>query len=313
MYGFPESHAIAFALLIAVSGYLKRHHPAPFLCALLNSQPMGFYSPAVLIADAERHGVAVLSPDIVASGYDHRMERLPDGRWAVRLGLRLVRGIGAGERGQVEAARAGGPYADLRDAVWRLGLRQDALVNLAAVGAFAPLGLSRRAAIWAVGVIEERPDLLVGEPLVIPDLPPLTEEEETRLDLTLMGCTPGRRHLMRHHRDLMDRWGVTTASGLDTMGHGERVRVGGAVAVRQRPGTSRGVVFLTLEDETGTINVVVMPDVFAAARATIRTASLLAVEGWVQRAEGVTHVRAGRVRAFGQQMGAEALLSKQFV
>ncbi len=312
LYGFPESHAIAFALLIAVSGYLKRYYPAQFLAALLNSQPMGFYSPAVLIADFERHGVAVLQPDINRSGYDHRVERTDEGAWAVRLGLRLVRGIGEKERDKIEEAQQGGPYRDLRDAAWRLRLDRDALANLAAVGAFAPFGFTRREAIWAVGAAEAHRDLLPDAPLVIPELPPLTDEEAVRLDLALMGCAPGGRHLMRFYHEQMRRWGVLSAVELDGASHGEQVRVGGVVTVRQRPGTSKGVVFLALEDETGVVNVVVMPDVYERERQLLRTASLLAVEGQVERVDGVTHVRATRVKAFGQGVEATALLSKHF-
>jgi len=312
LYGFPESHAIAFALLIAVSGYLKRYYPAQFLAALLNSQPMGFYSPAVLISDAERHGVAVLPPDINTSGYDHTMERTEGGAWSVRLGLRQVAGVGEADREKIEAARREGPYIAVREAVWRLGLRRDVWANLAAVGAFGSLGLSRREALWAVGVIEEQPNLLAGESLTNPPLPPMRAEEEVRLDYALLGCAPGERHLMQFHRDLMTRWGVTRAGDLAAIAHGKRVRVGGAVVIRQRPGTFKGVVFITLEDETGTVNVVMMPDLYARERRMLRLASLLAVEGAVERTDGVMHVRAARVRPFGDDAGAEALLSKHF-
>lgn len=208
--------------------------------------------------------------------------------------------------------RAGeGPYRDLRDALWRLGLGREALTHLAAVGAFAPFGLGRRAAIWAVGTIADLPDLLAGEPLAIPDLPPFTSEEEIRLDLAYLGTAPGGRHLVGCYREQLARWRVTRASDLDGVAHGAPVRVAGAVTVRQQPGTAAGVVFLTLEDETGAVNVVVMPDVYARARRTIRLAPLLAVAGFVQRAEGVTHVRATRVRAFGDAE-THALVSKQF-
>src|SRR5690348_14477028 len=159
LYGFPESHAVAFALLIAVSGYLKRYYPAQFLAALLNAQPMGFYSPAMLISDAERHGVVVLPPDIQKSGYDHRMERTGDGAWAVRLGLRIVAGVGGNEKDRIEAESRRGPYVDLHDVIRRLPLGRDVLTNLAAVGAFGSLGLTRREAMWAIGVVDGHEDL----------------------------------------------------------------------------------------------------------------------------------------------------------
>ncbi len=312
LYGFPESHAIAFAFLIAVSGYLKHYYPAQFLCALLNSQPMGFYSPALLISDAERHGVVVLPPDIQHSGYDHRMERTESGAWAVRLGLRLVAGVGAKEKARIEAESQRGPYADLHEVVRRLPLDRDVLTNLAAVGAFASLGLARREAMWAVGMVDGREDLLPAVSPEIPALPPLTDEEEMRLDYRLLGCAPGRRHLMTHYRPLMDAWGVVTAKGLDGVPHGGAVKVGGIVAIRQRPGTAKGVVFFTLEDETGTINIVVMPNVFQRERTILRLSTLLAIKGKVERVDGVTHVRALQVRAFGEDKEAGALVSKQF-
>ncbi len=312
LYGFPESHAVAFALLIAVSGYLKRYYPAQFLAGLLNSQPMGFYSPAALIADAERHGVIVLPPDINRSGYDHAMERTPDGAWAVRLGLRIVSGIGGAERERIEAAVMSRPFQSFPDVIRRLPLARDTLTNLAAVGAFGSLSLTRRDALWAIGVVEARDDLLPDAPLDIPSLPPFTAEEEVRLDYALIGCAPGGRHLMTFYRAKMEEWNVITAHDLAAVPHGASVRVGGVAMVRQRPGTAKGVMFLSLEDETGTVNVVVMPDLYLKSRQTLRLASMLAVAGVVERVDGVTHIHASSVHAFGQQEAAKGLLSKQF-
>ena len=312
LYGFPESHAIAFALLIAVSGYLKRHYPAQFLAALLNSQPMGFYSAAMLISDAERHSVTILPPDINRSGYDHRMERTPSGTWAVRLGLRIVGGIGGEEKERIEEASRQGPYQVVQDVVRRLPLGKDVLTNLAAVGTFGPLGLSRREAIWAVGVVDARDDLLPMTPPDIPALLPLSDEEEVRLDYAILGCAPGGRHLMHFYRDLMQTWGVIPARDLDTVPHGAIARVGGVVTVRQRPGTAKGVMFLTLEDETGVVNVVVMPDVYQRERVTLRLSPLLAIAGTVEHIEGVTHMRAERVRSFGEKQEGATVLSKNF-
>jgi error-prone DNA polymerase len=312
LYGFPESHSIAFALLIGVSGYLKRYYPAQFLAGLLNAQPLGFYSPAMLISDAERHNVAVLPPDINRSGYDHRLERAEDGRWAVRLGLRLVTGVGEESKARIETAARRGPYADLSDVMRRLELPHHVLTNLAAVGTFAPLGLSRREALWAVGIVDAREDMLPDAPLDIPELPPLTEEAEVRFDYAVIGCAPGGRHLMRFYRPLMAEWGVIRATDLDAVPHEARVRVGGVVAIRQRPGTAKGIMFATLEDETGVVNVVVMPDLYLTERRTLRLATLLAVDGVVERVDGVTHVRARSVRAFGEDAEAGALLSKSF-
>jgi error-prone DNA polymerase len=166
--------------------------------------------------------------------------------------------------------------------------------------------------MWAVGVVEARDDLLPDAPLDLPALPPLTEEEEVRLDLALLGCTPGGRHLMTFYRFLMEEGGVVATKELDTVPHGTRVRVGGIVTIRQRPGTAKGVMFLTLEDEGGTVNVVVMPDVYQRERQALRLAPLLVIEGQVERVDRVTHVRAQRVKAFGQGAEAGVLLSKQF-
>lgn len=311
-YGFPESHACAFALVIAVSGYLKRYYPAQFLAALLNSQPMGFYSVGLLVSDAERHGVVVLPPDVNASGYDHRMERTADGAWAVRLGLRLVAGIGAEQRERIEMESQRGPHCTLHDVARRLPLGRDTLTNMAAVRAFASLGLTRRDACWAVGMVDGRTDLLPDAPLDVPALPPFSAEEEVRLDYALLGCAPGGRHLMHYYREQMDRWRVTAAKDLNDVPHGARVRVGGVVAIRQRPGTAKGITFLSLEDETGVVNVVVMPDLYLRERRTLRLASLLAVEGDIERADGVTNIRARSIRAFGRGEEASVLLSKHF-
>ncbi len=311
LYGFAESHAASFALLIAVSGYVKHHYPAQFLCSLLNAQPMGFYSVGMLISDAERHGVTVLPVDIQRSGYDHRMERGDDGTWAVRLGLRLVAGVGEGEEERIET-ESRRPYANLHDVLRRLPLDRDVLTNLAAVGAFGSLGLSRREALWAVRLVDAREDLLPDTLPEIPALPSMTAEEEVRLDYAILGCAPGNRHLMTFYRALMDEWGVIPAAALADVPHGAAVRVGGIVAIRQRPGTARGVAFFTLEDETGVANVVVMPDVFRRHRTPLRLASMLAIKGRVERVDGVINVRAEHVRPFGEDNEAAVLLSKQF-
>lgn len=311
-YGFPESHALSFSLLIAVSAYLKKHYPAQLLLGLLNAQPMGFYSVAVLISDAERHGITLLPPDINAGGYRHRMERTTDGRWGVRLGFRLVNGVGEKEGKRIEAAFGEGMYRSLPDVVRRLTLPKDVLTNMAAVGAFDSLDLTRREAMWAVGMVDSRATLLMDTPPEIPPLPPLTTEEEVRLDYLVMGCTTGQRHPMQFYREEMEPWRVVTARDLADAPHGARVRVGGVVAVRQQPGTAKGVMFMTIEDETGMVNIVVMPDIYQRYRSILRTAPLVAVEGPVERVDGVLHIRAVRVRAFGQAGEASALLSKQF-
>ena len=221
-------------------------------------------------------------------------------------------GVGETERERIEAESRRGEYRDLSEVVRRLPLGRDILANLAAVGAFTSLGVSRRQAIWAVEAIDGRADLLLDGPPEIPALPPLSAEEEVRLDYQLLGCAPGGRHLMAFYRPLMDEWGVVTATDLANVPHGAAVRVSGIVAIRQRPETAKGITFLTLEDECGLVNVVVMPDLSRRERQTLRLASLLAVAGEVERVDGVTHVRARRLRAIGEDAEAGALLSKHF-
>ncbi|MFL5844599.1 MAG: OB-fold nucleic acid binding domain-containing protein, partial [Solirubrobacteraceae bacterium] len=220
--------------------------------------------------------------------------------------------VGKELRECIEEESQHGPYITMYDVVRRLGLPRDALANLAAVGVFASLGLSRREAIWAAGVVDVRDGLLPDPPLEIPMLPPLTEEGEVRLDYQIIGCAPGGRHLMRFYRDRMEKWRVVATKDLHTVPHGWRVRVGGVVAIQQRPPTAKGILFMTLEDEGGTCNVVVMPDVYARYRQTLRLATLIAVEGTIERVDGVTNIRAERVQAFGHDPEAGAVLSKHF-
>ena len=293
LYGFPESHAASFALLAYASAYFKCHYLAAFTCALLNNQPMGFYHPAVLIKDAQRHGLRVLPADVNVSEWDCTVEAAEH---HLRLGLRYIRGLRAAA-GRAVAERK--PYTDV-DELARMvpELNKDELEKLAGAGALASLQTEhRRDALWKAGRAG-RPSgpLLDLVPENSPEAPlrRMNTAERLEADYNGMGLTVGR-HPMHYLRVEMTKLGVTTAHGLAGKPNGSRVRVAGNVVVRQRPGTAKGIVFLSLEDETGISNIVVMPDLFAEKRLTLLTEPYLLVDGKVQNVDNVIHVLA---RAF---------------
>ena len=309
-YGFPESHACAFAALVYQSAYLKCHYPAEFTCALLNAQPMGFYQPAVIVHDARRHGVRVLPADVTRSRVDCTME---DG--ALRMGLRYVRGVGEAAWPALEAAAAAGPYASVEDFARRTGLGKEALEHLAAAGAFAGLGLARRDALWQV---EDQGRLTARGTLpgaldtgAAPRFPTLPPAETTAADYRHAGLSVDRQPLAFFRREL-NRLGTVAASKLGAQAHGRPVRVAGLVVVRQSPRTAKGFVFLTLEDETGLINVVLAPWVYERHRAVVSSAPLLVVDGIVERREGVTHVWTRRAWPLTQERLVTGLRSRDF-
>ena len=291
LYGFPESHAASFALLAYASAYFKCHYLSAFTCALLNNQPMGFYHPAVLIKDAQRHGLRVLPVDVNQSDYDCTIE-LP----ALRLGLRYIKGLRAEAAKRIAAAR---PFADVDDLAQRVPqLHKDELEKLASAGALANLNTAhRRDALWKAGR-SGRPTgpLLEHVPESDPTAPlqQMTIAERLNADYTGTGLTIGR-HPMHFLRDQMNELGVTTAKDLSKVPNGGRVRVAGSVIVRQRPGTAKGIMFLSMEDETGIANVVVMPDMFEERRLVLVTEPYLLIEGKVQNVDNVIHVLARRV------------------
>ena len=299
LYGFPESHAASFALLAYASAYFKCHYPAAFLCAILNNQPMGFYSPAVLVKDAQRHGLRVLPVDVNISDYDCTIEymRLPAASFALRLGLRYIRGLRA-ETGNLIAA--GKPYRDVDDLARRVPqLHKDELEKLAAAGALANLATEhRRDALWKAGragrpvgpLLEQVPENSPEDPLQR-----MTTPERLSADYNGTGLTVGR-HPMHFLRAEMNELGVTPAKDLSKVPNGGLVLVAGAVIVRQRPGTAKGIMFLSMEDETGIANVVVMPDMFDERRVTLVTEPYLLIEGKVQNVDNVIHVLARRVQ-----------------
>jgi error-prone DNA polymerase len=313
-FGFPESHAASFALLVYLSAYLKRFYAPEFYAALLNAQPMGFYAPATLIADARRHNVTVLPPDVNASRYACTVEPLVAGAgtapapgvacaWshptALRIGLRYVRGLGETYRERLDGERARGPYADLRDFVLRTRLPKQCLLWLAGSGAFGCFGLARRDALWEVqrlagvalaGELERHMD--VCEPPV--RVPAMTPLEEAAADYRVLGLSP-RYHVLEFCRAALDARGVYRACDLAALPNGRILAVAGLVTVRQRPGTAKGFVFTTLEDETGLINVIIRPDVYARYRRLVRTAPAVIVEGRLQKADGGVSLLARRV------------------
>ena len=301
-YGFPESHAASFALLAYASAYVKCHEPAIFCAAILNVQPMGFYSTEVLVNDARRHGVTVLPITVNESEW----WSFVDQEGALRLGFHLVRGMGDVQRERLERAlshgdaRDGAPreFGDLIDFARRTSLEREALENLAAAGAFAPWHATRRDAMWALRGLDEREargelgrGMEVEEPAAT--FAPLAAREETAFDLWGTGLTTGPQPIA-HYRAELDRHQAIAADRLSAMPNHLVCKVGGMVVTRQRPGTAKGFVFLTLEDETGLVNVIVNPAVYERNRRTIRTSSALVIEGVLQKEQGAIDVLAKR-------------------
>jgi error-prone DNA polymerase len=322
-YGFPESHAASFALLVYVSAWMKRRYPAAFACALLNSQPMGFYAPAQIVRDARQHGVEVRPVDVNRSDWDNTLEPAdPDTAedpMALRLGFRQVAGMGETESRRIAAARGNG-YADPL-ALWRrAGVSTRSLEALARADAFTSMGLDRRRALWAVkGLPEAEPLPLfaaagaeeVGdEPAA--ELPEIAETEQVVDDYASLRLTLRRHPLsfLRAQYDLdgysraEDLWDLSDPARLADDAPAPRARVAGLVLVRQRPGSAKGVIFATLEDETGVTNIVVWPKVFEEYRAAFLGSSLLGVEGRIQRDGLVLHLVAERIHNHDARLGA---------
>jgi error-prone DNA polymerase len=311
-YGFPESHAISFALLVYASAWVKRHHPEVFCASLLNSQPMGFYQPAQLVRDAKEHGVEVRPPDIVASDWDCTLEPPDDPRSprrALRLGLRQIKGFKQKEAEAFMKVRAAG-LATLEDFVLRGGLSRRGLELLAEADAFRSLGLDRRQALWAVKG-------MAGEIHADRDAPLLTRQSLKEAQVQLPFMSPPKQvaedyrttslslkaHPVSFFRGDLARMRVTPCAALKGLGDRRRISVGGLVLVRQRPGTAKGVVFLTLEDETGIANIVCWKDAFDANRRLVMSASFLVVHGQLQVANNVIHLVAERFTDLSAKLG----------
>lgn len=291
-YGFPESHAAAFAHLAYVSAWLKCHHPAAFAAALLNSQPMGFYAPAQIVRDARDHGVTVLPADVNISAWDNTLEPC-DGAFALRLGLRQIDGLSEALAGRITAARDE-PYADLADLKARAGLDARAIRLIAAADGLRSMGLDRRAGLWQARGLRDAPELpLFGrrdegaEPAVA--LPAMALCEHVAADYQTLRLSL-KAHPMAFLRRSLTAQGYVPAAGLARLPNRASLRMAGIVLVRQRPGSANGTCFVTLEDETGVANLVIWEKTFARFRKVVMTARLLEVHGQLQRAAGVTHI-----------------------
>ncbi|MEJ2515235.1 MAG: error-prone DNA polymerase [Gammaproteobacteria bacterium] len=312
-YGFPESHSASFALLVYVSAWLKRHEPAAFLCALLNSQPMGFYAPSQLVQDARRHGVEVRPVSAAASAFDSSLEPGADSEPAVRLGLRLVRGLSeAGARRTEDACRQR-RFHDVNDLVRRAKLDRADLAALANAGALADLAGHRHRARWAVAGVEPSRPLLEDAPVRegLPMLRPPGEGRDIVADYRSLGLTLGRHPMALLRQRLADE-GVISSSELAAVPHGVRVRYAGLVVNRQRPGSARGVTFVTLEDETGHANIIVWRDLAETQRRPLLGSRLLEVSGQVQREGPVIHLVAERLRDRSRLLGSLDVRSRDF-
>jgi error-prone DNA polymerase len=311
-YGFPESHAISFALLVYASAWMKRHHPEVFCASLLNSQPMGFYQPAQLVRDAKEHGVEVRAPDIVCSDWDCTLEPPDDPRSprrALRLGLRQIKGFKEAEALAFMERRAAG-LVTLEDYVLRSGLSRRGLELLAEADAFRALGLSRREALWAVKGMADEVGAERTAPLIARQsvkeaqvqLPFMTLPKEVAEDYRTTSLSL-KQHPVAFFRDGLSTLRAVPCAALKTMRNGARVSVGGLVLVRQRPGTAKGVVFLTLEDETGIANIVCWKDAFDANRRLVMGSSFLVVHGQLQVANNVIHLVAERFTDLSARLG----------
>ena len=360
-YGFPESHAASFALLVYVSAWLKCHYPAAFCAALLNSQPMGFYAPPQLVRDARQHGVEVRPADVNHSGYESTLEIeaplapaatpvLARPAWrpgltidlhplapaatpalilhpssfilpplALRLGLQMLQGMGEGAAGQIVEARGRRPFGSLEDFAQRTGLGRSVALRLAKAGAFGSLGLSRRGALWHA-LAHDPKDRPQDRPLLAAleadgptpvEIPPLAPAEEVLADYRTTGLSL-TGHPLEFLRAGLDRLGVVPARQLATLPNGGPVRVAGIVLVRQRPGTAKGITFVTLEDETGVANLVIRPDVWQRFRQAALGATVLMAQGRLERHGQVIHVLVGRLEDLSPRLAELGSQSRDF-
>ncbi|MHB9048962.1 MAG: error-prone DNA polymerase, partial [Pirellulales bacterium] len=342
-YGFPESHAASFALLVYVSAWLKHHYPAAFTAALLNSQPMGFYAPPQLIRDAREHGIEVRPADVNASDWDCTLQRSHENKMAIRLGLRMLSGLASGHAETIWKSRQGRPFSSLDDLARRTGLGRAALSRLAKADALGSFGLDRRGVLWHTLAHDKKELPLFAAEYDSSDqrpekLPAMTLREEVWADYRTTGLSlkahpmaflrpwlRGERGLgqedrqenggqgNREKKDLRGRGsGVATAAQLKTMRNGSQVRVAGLVLVRQRPGTARGITFVTLEDETGIANLIVRPQVWQRYRQAARGAAALLATGRLQRAGEVIHVLVSHLEDLSSQLTDASFHSRDF-
>ena len=326
-YGFPESHAASFALLVYVSCWLKCHEPAVFLCAMLNSQPLGFYDPSDLTQDARRHGVTVLPVDVNESDWDHKLLQpvaQTDGSFientptplpqaAVRLGLRLVSRLSGSGADRLLTARANGPFHSAADLVRRSGINQSDQQALAIAGALENISGNRHQAQWDLLGVEALPELLAEASAVEPHqpLPAPTEGQNTAADYMSTGLTLNRHPLSLLRRQLTKRR-ILDSSSWAAIPDGRMARVAGLVKVRQRPGTASGVMFLTIEDEGGPMNIIVWSQVADTFRKEVLGGQLISVYGQTQREQGVSHLVARKIEDLSWMLGELTIASRDF-
>jgi error-prone DNA polymerase len=322
-YGFPESHSASFALLAYVSAWLKCHHPAAFACALLNSQPMGFYGPSQLVQDFQRHGGTVLSVDVQFSELDCTLEPLAvvgtTQQFSLRLGLRMLKGLSANAVSVILQARTVAAFSSIADLVRRTGLSQSDRDALAAGDALQGLAADRYRAFWDAGAVEELPPLfaVLGENYrraadnLDLMLPRPSEAQDIVADYNQTGLSL-RRHPLALWRQHLSGHGVVRADELPALPDRRHIKVAGLVTCRQRPQTASGVTFLTLEDESGFINVVVWPQLLPKFYRPVHEASLLGVAGYLQQSEGVIHVVARTLVDLSDWLGEMQVPSRDF-
>ncbi len=316
-YGFPESHAASFALLAYISAWIKCHYPEVFCVSLLNSQPMGFYAPAQIVRDAGEHGVEVRSVDIGHSEWDNTLEVAGDGKYAVRLGFRQVIGMAKEVAGKIIAARLMQRFDDMIHTHKRTGVSVKALERLAAADGFRSMGLDRRQALWQVRSLMDAPGLPLfehanakdsgAEPAVTLPLMPLSEHvvaDYQTLRLSL------KAHPLSFLRAYYKTKGIISTADLWETKDGARVKIAGVVLIRQRPGTAKGIVFITLEDETGVANAVVWQNVMKHYRKIIMTSRLLLISGRIQRSGDIIHVIAKKLEDYSADL--EVLSQDQY-
>jgi error-prone DNA polymerase len=313
-YGFPESHSASFALLVYTSSWIKHYEPAAFCAALLNSQPMGFYAPAQLVRDARAHGVEVRAASAEASAWDSTLERRDDGRPALRLGLRLVRRLSEEGARRLIAARAVRSFADIADLAERAALDRRDLEALAASDALAGIAGHRYRAFWQVSGVERALPLL-GADTAVPEGTPLLRAPREGHDIVADYGSLGlslRRHPLALLRKRLEARGIVTTAALWDLPTGRRVTTAGLVITRQRPGSASGVTFVTMEDETGHVNLIVWKRVAEEQRAALLESRLLEVRGALQREGDVLHVIAQRLTDLSALLGELAFESRDF-
>jgi len=315
-YGFPESHAASFALITWVSCWLKYHEPAAFACGVINSQPMGFYSPDQLLQDARRHGIRVLPVDVRYSGWDCSLEDRNPGsvQPAIRMGFRMIRGFREDAAKAVVAARAARAFTDVADLCARASLDVRQRTLLADAAALRGLAGHRHRARWAVAGVEASPPLFIDAPAtkeIAITLPLPTRAEEVRTDYAVTGTTLGA-HPLSFLRAVLSRRRCRRSAELKRCPNGQQVRTAGLVTLRQRPQTASGVIFMTLEDEDGMTNVVVWNDLAQRQRRELLESRLLAVEGRLEKRHGVQHLIAERLHDWTRLLGALDTRSRDF-